>query len=86
MTLPHQCRCAICGEVGVIVPALPNVFGAPLPALPYSPVNPITTGGTTGLQLSESGAMLAATTCLHGYRICAICKFPPIPQSRENNG
>lgn len=26
MTLPHQCRCAICGEIGVITPGLPNVF------------------------------------------------------------
>lgn len=26
MTLPHQCRCVTCGEIGVIVPSLPNVF------------------------------------------------------------
>jgi hypothetical protein len=27
--MPHQCRCAICGEIGVIVPGLPNVFAQP---------------------------------------------------------
>lgn len=27
MTQPHQCRCAICGEIGVIVPLVPNVYG-----------------------------------------------------------
>jgi hypothetical protein len=26
MTLPHQCRCFICGEIGTITPGLPNVF------------------------------------------------------------
>lgn len=50
MTQPHQCRCAICGMVGVITPALINPFALDPPPYPGEErrKTPIVPTGTTG--------------------------------------
>ena len=73
MTLPHQCRCAICGEIGTITPGLPNVFANLLEGkVNETPEERFTyrldVGGISGDQ--------PPATCVHGYTVCRPCKFP----------
>jgi hypothetical protein len=77
MTMPHQCRCAICGEIGTIVPGLPNVFApAPLPTI--QPIEPDQSASAQSFR--EAVAQLdKPATCTHGYTVCMPCKFPPEP-------
>jgi hypothetical protein len=79
MTLPHQCRCVTCGEIGTIVPSLPNVFadmpraygGTERREKPIVPEETIY--DTVAAPLSS---YVSVPTCTHGYTRCMPCKFP----------
>jgi hypothetical protein len=73
MTMPHQCRCAICGEIGTIAHGLPNVFAQPPTIQPIEPDQ-----SASAQSFREAVAQLdKPATCAHGYTVCTRCKFPP---------
>ncbi len=84
MSLPHQCRCAICGAIGVITPALINPFGLdPIKsgdnAYASSRADELASGDPKPYPYDDIAAPLsssAAPTCVHGYTRCMPCKFP----------
>lgn len=84
--MPHQCRCVICGEIGVITPGLPNVLSVAPPTI--QPINPDTSASaqsfTEAMEALAPTLPAAPATCIHGYTKCMPCKFPfpdPFTQS-----
>jgi hypothetical protein len=86
MTFPHQCRCVICGEIGMITPGLPNVFAENLTAnVPDTPPGGVERRAIVPEDTRTVGMVPALgapfpfddlATCVHGYVRCMICKFP----------
>lgn len=91
MTLPHQCRCAICGEIGTITPGLPNVFANLLDGkvdtppegverraiVPTETTSPYASSRADELAPRGEPPYAEVATCTHGYTRCMPCKFPP---------